>query len=67
MQILASQNDNFNNPDCLPGDNDCNGTITDTPVPVLGWLGLVMVVSGVIGLAWYTKGRHLWQPTSASV
>jgi len=56
MYAGASQNQNPDNMDRVPDSGD----ITWSPVPVLGWIGLMVVIAGVIGLAWYTRGRYVW-------
>ncbi len=43
-----------------------SGTITWAPIPTLGWVWLTGVIVVVVAIAWYTKGRFKWQPTSPS-
>lgn len=51
-----------------PGDIDRlpdSGSITWTPIPVLGWPWLAAVVALVIGVAWLTRGRLIWRRPSS--
>ena len=59
MVAMAAQNQNFPNVDLAPD----GGTITWSPIPVIGWvlLGVGMLV--VIGLVWYMRGRFMWRST----
>ena len=62
MRALVGQNAGLSNVDMAPD----GGTITWTPVPVMGWLALGLFMLAVIGIAWYTRGRFMWGTTSSS-
>lgn len=57
MYAGASQNADPQGMDRLPDEGD----ITWTPIPVLGWPWLILVVAVVIGVVWFTRGRWRWK------
>jgi hypothetical protein len=63
MTAMAGQNSGMSNADDLTPDG---GTITWTPIPVLGWLLLGIGMAVVIGVAWHKQGRFMWGATSSS-
>lgn len=62
MYAGAGPNTNPNNVDRVPDSGD----ITWSPVPILGWSGLVVIIVVVIGVAWYTRGRFEWRRSVSS-
>lgn len=57
MYAAASQNSSPEGADLVPSA----GNITWSPIPVLGWPLLVVLVVGAIGVIWYSRGRHQWR------
>ncbi|MDY7039342.1 MAG: hypothetical protein SVX38_00610 [Chloroflexota bacterium] len=43
-----------------------SGDITWSPIPILGWPWLTVIVAVVVGVAWYTHGRFKWRRSSPS-
>ncbi|MGC8826710.1 MAG: hypothetical protein ACP5TV_06880 [Anaerolineae bacterium] len=52
----AAQNNNLPNIDTAPD----SGSITWSPIPVLGWPLLGLMVAGFIAWTWYRRGRYVW-------
>jgi hypothetical protein len=61
MYVYSSQNQNANNADRLPDTGD----ITWTPIHILDWAGLGLLLTVVIFVIWYRKGRWMWQTPSS--
>jgi len=62
MVAMAGQNAGLGNTDSSPD----GGTITWTPIPVLGWVILGAGMLAIIGIVWYRRGRFTWGATSSS-
>jgi len=60
MYAGAGQNANPNNMDRVPND----GSITWTPIPILGYPWLIGIVVVAIGVIWYVRGRFVWRRSS---
>ena len=41
------------------------GTITWTPISILGWPWLGAMVAATIGVVWYRRGRYVWRRSSS--
>jgi len=57
MYALASQAQSLPQVDRAPD----SGVITWTPIPILGWPGLAVVVVGFVVAAGFTSGRRRWR------
>ncbi|MGQ9668248.1 MAG: hypothetical protein ACUVWB_13135, partial [Anaerolineae bacterium] len=56
MVAGAAQSGNLPNVDLAPD----SGSITWSPIPVLGWPLLGLLMAAFIALTWYRKGRFVW-------
>jgi hypothetical protein len=57
MYAGASPNDQPGNVDRVPD----SGSITWTPIPILDYTWLIILVAVVIGVIWYVRGRFVWR------
>ena len=62
MYATASENVHHHHVDRVPD----SGGITWSPIPILGWQWLIVIVALVVGFAWYTRGRFEWRRSSLS-
>lgn len=56
MVAGAAQSGNLSNVDRAPD----SGSITWSPIPVLGWPLLGLLVAAFIAVTWYRRGRYVW-------
>lgn len=57
----AAQNANLNNLDRVPN----SGSITWTPISILDYPWLIVIVVVAIGVIWYMRGRFVWRRSSS--
>ncbi len=60
MVAGTAQNNNLPNVDLAPD----SGSITWSPIPVLGWPLLGVLVAAFIAVTWYRRGRLVWARSS---
>ena len=60
MRAGAGSNINDTSLDLTP--NEGLTPIPWTPIPILGWFWLVVLMIGFIAFTWYRYGRKVWQP-----
>jgi hypothetical protein len=60
MAAGTAQSNNLPNVDLAPD----SGSITWSPIPVLGWPLLGLLVAAFIILTWYRRGRFVWARSS---
>lgn len=60
MYAGTAQNNNLPNLDVAPD----SGSITWSPIPVLGWPLLGLLMAAFIGWTWYRRGRFVWSQSS---
>jgi hypothetical protein len=61
MYAGASSNDDPSRIDRVPD----NGSITWTPIPILGYPWLIILFIAVVGVIWYVRGRFVWRRSSS--
>jgi hypothetical protein len=61
MYAGASPNSDSSNIDRVPD----SGSITWTPIPILDYPWLIVIIAVAIGAIWYARGRFVWRRSSS--